>query len=76
MTIDRYPRRVDRARTPAEADAQSPPADRLDLIYRLWLTLNWARTGQLAVVLLCCGLLLAMVIGGLVLMAPSLNAAA
>jgi len=57
------------------AGSAAAPVDTLDLIYRMWLAWNWARTGQLTVVLFSVGLVIALVLGGLALVAPPVGAA-
>jgi hypothetical protein len=78
MTIDRPRRQVDRVRVSNDAVASlgTPLADTLDLIYRMWMTWSWARTGQFTVLLLGFGLVIAVILGGLGLAAHNLGAAA
>lgn len=42
-----------------------PPATAIDLIYRIWMTLEWGKTGQMVVVLLAIGFTMALVFAGL-----------
>jgi hypothetical protein len=49
------------------------PAAVIDLIYRIWMSLEWARTGQMVVILLVAGRTVALVFAGFRLARPCLD---
>ncbi|MGH4010369.1 MAG: hypothetical protein ACRDTH_19785 [Pseudonocardiaceae bacterium] len=49
-----------------------PPATVIDLIYRVWISLEWAKTGQMVVILLVAGLTVALVFAGMGLLVHAL----
>jgi hypothetical protein len=57
---------------PDTAGRYKPPTTVIDLIYRIWMTLEWSKTGQMVVVLLAAGLTVAVVFAGLGLLVHTL----
>lgn len=57
---------------PDTTDGYKPPTTIIDLIYRIWMSLEWAKTGQMVVILLVTGLTVALAFAGLGLLVHAL----
>jgi hypothetical protein len=57
---------------PDTTGGYKPPATVIDLIYRVWMSLEWAKTGQMVVILFVADLTVALVFAGLGLLVHAL----